>query len=773
MESNYYKIGLAGILFFVFSFEMNGQKAAYLNGIVCDSETGDVLKNVVVKSKNREYSASTDEGGRFSILVSKEGKYALEFSHIGYMKKELSIPTGEEQVVFLKKKGVDLSEVVVTERKRISPLQDLTVEPLAWKSSITLIQSDDIQKMGAVTSFDALKYSTNGLPATQGRRKKHFYLLRGQQAASDYAVNGVSLSTNGDGPMAQWVEAPAYLPANMIESIEVVRSGNSLLLGFSGSNGVVNIKTRTFDTFETQAETEYGTFNTVRAGLLHGGAVGNFNYAVSLYRNRTDGPKGRHSFEDFWNLYAKIGYKYKKMIEFNAESFYTYGTRYVTQAQDYEGLAAPEHQLAEIWEYDPMRYNINIARLKINEGVAASTELQLSYILNRMDLYPDEYEFKSIGGAAVGDSIIRSKVMVSEPDSIFSFGLFQALSPFRQNFARVALMYASSTNYTHGKSKKKIVTASLLDQHTFFDKLDVHAGVKFIREYYDYYVPNQGSGSDFMAVKNEWQPILFNISGGLSYRKNNFTLNAMMNSGKLPVDRSALRRVQNQITGYYDIIPLKQENRTSIDLGAEYSQPSLGNAVFTLFFLRQNNTVEFTNVPYYDEDQLIRYYMDNVDLQTWGFELTFQSALFDSGLSYWWNMSYKYLLQNKDNGSEYKKYAKQPSFIANGGISYFWGRSHINFMGKYVSSYKTDRFLKQEVDIGNYFNFDMTATYNLPKYPLQLYGSVVNITDKRYATVSPLYPDFGRQFKIGLRFIWGGGKIQNNEIACPFHPMKH
>jgi len=72
-------------------------------------------------------------------------------------------------------------------------------------------------------------------------------------------------------------------------------------------------------------------------------------------------------------------------------------------------------------------------------------------------------------------------------------------------------------------------------------------------------------------------------------------------------------------------------------------------------------------------------------------------------------------------------------------------------MGKYVSSYKTDRFLKQEVSIGNYFNWDLTSSYEIPHSIFEVYGSVVNLFDVRYCTVSPIYPDFGRQLKIGLR----------------------
>jgi len=157
--------------------------------------------------------------------------------------------------------------------------------------------------------------------------------------------------------------------------------------------------------------------------LLHGGRIGDLHYAFSLYNDRTDGPKGRHSYENLWNFYGKIDYKYKNKLEMDLENSYIYGTRFVTQAM-FDSLASPQSQLADLWEYDPMRYSITTARLKYNESESAATELQFSYILNRMDLYPDRYDYKSTGKVIeLSDSIVRNR-MLNEPDSIFTAAVF-------------------------------------------------------------------------------------------------------------------------------------------------------------------------------------------------------------------------------------------------------------------------------------------------------------------------------------------------------------
>ena len=718
-----------------------------LKGFVFDKQTHVALAEVNVQIVGESGKTQTNRNGMFSIHVARNGIYKISFSHLGYKTIVQTIATDSlDAEIYLESQSVNLSEVLVNAVKKTSPLNEITVEPSAWATSITNISADQIRKMGATSTLDALKYSTDGLPSTQGRRKKYYYLVRGQNMAADYSINGVSLSTNGAGPMAQWIEAPSMLPASMIESIEVVRSGNSLLLGFSGLNGVVNVKTKTFDKPTTEAEASYGTFNSYRVGVLHGGKFQNFNYAFSIYNDKTDGPANRHSYENLWNIYGKIGYKYKKLLELNVENFYTYGTRFVTQAVDYQGLTLPMRQLADIWEYDPMRYNISTVRLKINEAKSASTELQMSYILNRMDLYPDMHLFtvdpvtkKSV----VGDSIIRNH-MLNEPDTVLTLAAFQAVQPFSNNYLRVAAMYASSANYTHGKSKRAIYSLAVLDQHSF-GRTDIHAGVKVIREYYNYYVPNQGFGDESRAIQNQWQPVLVNFSTGVSYRRNSrLTYNVVLNSGELPVDNSSLQLYDDGSVG-----KLKQEQRTGLDMGLQYKPETGGNVEFTLFGIRQNNASEYTTRSYYDEDGLIRYYERNITLSTLGLECSYQSPVFADRWSGFANLSYKQVYQSQS--SAYKKYTKQPPFIGNIGVSYAHKGLEINLMGKYVSTYTTDRFLQKEVDVGNYFNWDLTTNYKIVHTCLEAFGSIINMLDAHYCTVSPIYPDFGRQMKIGLR----------------------
>jgi iron complex outermembrane receptor protein len=76
----------------------------------------------------------------------------------------------------------------------------------------------------------------------------------------------------------------------------------------------------------------------------------------------------------------------------------------------------------------------------------------------------------------------------------------------------------------------------------------------------------------------------------------------------------------------------------------------------------------------------------------------------------------------------------------------------MHLMAKYVSPYRSDRFLRADVDMGNYCNLDLHLIYHLPTLHTELFIVATNLPDVRYSTVSPLYPDFGRQLRAGLRY---------------------
>jgi iron complex outermembrane receptor protein len=147
--------------------------------------------------------------------------------------------------------------------------------------------------------------------------------------------------------------------------------------------------------------------------------------------------------------------------------------------------------------------------------------------------------------------------------------------------------------------------------------------------------------------------------------------------------------------------------------------------------------------------------MRNYNTKSGGIELLLKSATFGNIFSCNLNTTVMRTWQEQTDGS-YKRYKDSPEIILNGGINLAKYGFDLALMGKYVSEYIGDRFViktspDQEVFVGNYANLDISLSYSLPKTPVTLYGRVRNLTDNLYSSISPVYPDYGRQFSIGLR----------------------
>lgn len=76
-----------------------------------------------------------------------------------------------------------------------------------------------------------------------------------------------------------------------VERIEVVRGPASFLYGTNATAGVINIVSSkiTEKKFETQFHGSYGTYNTQKLAISHGGKIDRFDYLLTLASRTTDG----------------------------------------------------------------------------------------------------------------------------------------------------------------------------------------------------------------------------------------------------------------------------------------------------------------------------------------------------------------------------------------------------------------------------------------------------------------------------------------------------
>jgi hypothetical protein len=104
---SYQRCGIL-ILAILFSVQVFAQKT--VSGIVTDEATNEALIGVAVTVKNKTTGTVTDIDGKYSINVLPTD--VLQFSYIGYEKKEITVANNTTLNVKMSSNALQLQEVV-------------------------------------------------------------------------------------------------------------------------------------------------------------------------------------------------------------------------------------------------------------------------------------------------------------------------------------------------------------------------------------------------------------------------------------------------------------------------------------------------------------------------------------------------------------------------------------------------------------------------------------------------------------------------------------
>lgn len=739
------------LLFFLFlTASISYAQSFKVSGVILEKDSLHFLSDVSVIAKGASIGTKSDTKGYFAIDGLSNADVVLVFSHVGYKPIEKRVKSGEPVKIVLERKDMFTTVIEVTGIKEKSPLKNPTVQPKALQTTIQTISEEQIQTTGATNTMEALKYTVSGSLTEQGRKRRNFFSVRGQ-STSEFAIDGVSLY--------QFMDAPNALSPNMIEEVEIVRSSNVLLMGYSGLNGVVNLKTKSFDHFTTLANAEYGTFNKMHFNLTNGGKFGGLGYALSLTKDKTDGPDGRNAAEDMWNLYGKLTYTIDNTLEASVQHFYMDGMREFAQMQnttDPSKYTVSASNRAMIWKFDPLRFNVTTAKVKYYESDKATTEVQFYKIDGDRYWNQRAYYVKTVSGKQVITDSIPQYKTTNEPDHVIGAGIFQTIQPIDNNYLRIAVMASKRTsptqtnpNGTFSDSDICTFSGTLIDEHQF-DQITVNAGIKFAEDYYKNYAP----GSSSIYIKDKWQPLNIIFNGGVSYTPaEDFVTNLLVSFGTVKAPDLSLKR-DIPAPGDTLIISLSDEKRFNIDLGFAKRFKDAGDITVTGFYTNRKNAAQYTGILYVDALGVQKEYLTNVDLHTYGLDLVWKSSVFADLVSGIINATFM-RTYNLTNGT-YVRYERIPETQINGGVNFQKYGFTFSVFGKYVSRYIGDSFVtkstsSQKIYVGDYVNLDLSLAYAIPDMPISVYGRIINVTDQKFTTVSPVYPDYGRQFSIGVR----------------------
>ncbi|NLB92626.1 MAG: TonB-dependent receptor, partial [Bacteroidales bacterium] len=176
-KSFHFIIVFTSLLFF--SQALFSQQYYSVKGSVFDVETREPIPNANLVILNTQTGTSSDADGQFELRLTA-GKHIIRVSSVGFSDKEISInvpvTSAEPLSIALKPAKHEIGGVDVF-GSYFLPDRDTSVNriPASILPAMTTISTLEIEKQGAVTLVDALKYVPGGWTETRGRKTKSFF----------------------------------------------------------------------------------------------------------------------------------------------------------------------------------------------------------------------------------------------------------------------------------------------------------------------------------------------------------------------------------------------------------------------------------------------------------------------------------------------------------------------------------------------------------------------------------------------------------------------
>jgi iron complex outermembrane receptor protein len=211
--------------------------------------------------------------------------------------------------------------VVVTAAKIAGTQRDLV-------ASINLIDGMKLQQVPTFSVFEAVKNFTPGLYVTEWGVMG--YGVAGSSAGkiSMRGVGGnanthVMILRNGrpDFMGLMGCTIADEFVTDGVERIEVLRGPASFLYGSNATGGVINIVSRrlTKPGFQTRVTGGYGSFDSRKFSVTHGGKIGAFDYYLTAATRRTEGHRTYSEYEgDHYTVHLGAAPKTRTRVEINA-----------------------------------------------------------------------------------------------------------------------------------------------------------------------------------------------------------------------------------------------------------------------------------------------------------------------------------------------------------------------------------------------------------------------------------------------------------------------
>lgn len=219
----------------LFASENPVRTDANIFGHVVNSKTKEHVSFINVVLKNTTIGTTTDDVGRYSLKNLPEGKFIIVAEGVGFkpLEKEVRLEKGKsvELNFEIEEDALNLNEVVVTAGRSS---QKRTETPVI----VNTISTKMLETTQSVVLGEGLNYCT-GLRYENDCQNCGFSQIRMNGMEGPYSqilINSRPIFSGLAG-----VYGLELIPANMLERIEVVRGGGSVLYGSNAIAGTINL----------------------------------------------------------------------------------------------------------------------------------------------------------------------------------------------------------------------------------------------------------------------------------------------------------------------------------------------------------------------------------------------------------------------------------------------------------------------------------------------------------------------------------------------------
>lgn len=276
---------MKNLLSFLFSVVLGHSTLAQnsISGTVTN-RNNEPLPGAFIRLVNTPFQTLTDHTGGFSLAVSPDKSYTLQFRFIGYHDTLITVTAPQNNLrIALTPLNFIANEVVVN-ATRAGQQSGLAQNTLTKEEIEKLNTGQDLPYLlqllpSAVITSDA----GNGVGYTGIR-------IRGSDASRvNVSINGIPVN-DAESQLVYWVNMPDF--ASSAQDIQVQRGAGTSVNGAGAFGATINILTQDKnDTAYAQTTAGYGSFNTLRNTISFGtGSINNhFFFDGRLSRITSDG----------------------------------------------------------------------------------------------------------------------------------------------------------------------------------------------------------------------------------------------------------------------------------------------------------------------------------------------------------------------------------------------------------------------------------------------------------------------------------------------------